>query len=171
MKSVLEPIYKGVGGLTVDKKANDRLDAVKHKVLVASWSCRFAVGDCEAKSRELFTEWMNVVNPDKMNPVPLDLRSVVYCTAVRLGGEREWNFLWKRYAASNVGTEKVMILSSLGCSREIWLLQRYLDWSLDESSGVRKQDSGIVFSSIATGDIGFHLAKAFLVDRIEEIYN
>lgn len=171
MKSVLDPIYKSVGGLTVDKMANDRLDAVKHKVLVASWSCRFAVGDCEEKSKELFTEWMNVVNPDKMNPVPLDLRSVVYCTAVRLGGEREWNFLWKRYAVSNVGTEKVMILSSLGCSREIWLLQRYLDWSLDESSGVRKQDSGIVFSSIATGDIGFHLAKAFLVDRIDDIYN
>lgn len=171
MKSVLEPIYKSVGGLTVDKKSNDRLDAVKHKVLVASWSCRFAVGDCEEKSRELFTEWMNVVNPDKVNPVPLDLRSVVYCTAVRLGGEREWNFLWKRYGISNVGTEKVMILSSLGCSREIWLLQRYLDWSLEESSGVRKQDSGIVFSSIATGDIGFHLAKAFLEERIEDIFN
>ncbi len=139
MQSILEPIYESVGGLTVDKKATDRLDAVKHKVLVASWSCRFSVGDCESKSRELFTEWMSTENPDKMNPVPLDLRSVVYCTAVRLGSEREWNFLWKRYAASNVGTEKVMILGSLGCSREIWLLQRYLDWSLDESSGVRKQ--------------------------------
>lgn len=171
MQSVLEPIYKTVGGLTINKKADDRLDAVKHKVLVASWSCRFAVGDCEMKSKQLFTEWMDVANPDKMNPVPLDLRSVVYCTSMRLGGEKEWNFLWKRYAASNVGTEKVMILGSLGCSREIWLLQRYLDWSLDESSGVRKQDSGIVFGSIATGDIGFHLAKAFLVNRIDDIYN
>lgn len=170
MQSILEPIYKTVGGLTSDKKASDRLDAVKHKVLVASWSCRFSVGDCETKSKELFAEWMNVNDPDKVNPVPLDLRSVVYCTAIRLGGENEWTFLWKRYAASNVGTEKVMILGSLGCSREIWLLQRYLDWSLDESSGVRKQDSGIVFSSIATGDIGFHLAKAFLVDRIDDIY-
>lgn len=171
MKSVLEPIYKTIGGLTVDKKANDRLDAVKHKVLVASWSCRFSVGDCETKSKELFAEWMKVDQPDKKNPVPLDLRSVVYCTAMRLGGEMEWDFLWDRYTASNVGTEKAMILGALGCSREIWLLQRYLDWSLDESSGVRKQDSSIVFGSIATGDIGFFLAKAFLVDRIEDIYN
>ncbi|KAJ6638815.1 Aminopeptidase N [Pseudolycoriella hygida] len=170
MQSVLEPIYNSIGGLTVSKKENDRLDAVKHKVLVASWSCRFAVGDCEEKSKELFSKWMEAEDPNKMNPVPLDLRSVVYCTAVRLGGEKEWNFLWNRYAASNVGTEKVMILSSLGCSREIWLLQRYLDWSLDESSGVRKQDSGIVFGSIATGDIGFHLAKSFLIDRIDDIY-
>ncbi len=36
---------------------------------------------------------------------------------------------------------------------------------------IKPQDSSIVFSSIATGDIGFHLAKAFLVDRIEEIHS
>lgn len=171
MQSILEPIYKSIGGLDTNKKEEGRLDAVKHKVLIASWSCRFAVGDCESKSKELFAKWMSVDDPDKTNPVPLDLRSVVYCTAMRTGGEKEWNFLWKRYTASNVGMEKVMILGSLGCSREIWLLQRYLDWSLDESSGVRKQDSGIVFSSIATGDVGFFLAKAFLVDRIDDIYN
>lgn len=57
--------------------------------------------------------------------VPLDLRSVVYCTAIRNGGDKEWNFLWNRYTKSNVGTEKTLILSALGCSREIWLLQRY----------------------------------------------
>lgn len=171
MQSVLEPIYKTIGGLKANKKADDRLDAVKHKVLVASWSCRFSVGDCEARSKELFTEWMKVDQPDQKNPVPLDLRPVVYCTAMRLGGEMEWNFLWERYMASNVGTEKAMILGSLGCTREVWLLQRYLDWSLDESSGVRKQDSSIVFGAIANSDVGFHLAKAFLVDRIEDIYN
>lgn len=101
----------------------------------------------------------------------MDLRSVVYCTAIRFGNEREWNFLWKRYNQSNVGTEKTMILSSLGCSREIWLLSRYLDWSLDESSGVRKQDSSIVFSGIARGDVGFHLAKSFLEERIEQLFD
>lgn len=64
-----------------------------------------------------------------------------------------------------------MILSSLGCSREIWLLSRYLDWTLDELSGVRKQDSSIVFSSIARGDVGFHLAKSFFENRVEQIYD
>lgn len=103
--------------------------------------------------------------------IPIDLRSVVYCTAIRTGSEAEWNFLWTRYTKSNVGTERNMILGSLGCSREIWLLTRYLDYSLDESSGVRKQDSGQVFGSIARGDIGFYLAKSFLENRVEEIYN
>lgn len=102
--------------------------------------------------------------------MPLDLRSIVYCYAIRQGNDKEWNFLWTRYTKSNVGTERAMILSSLGCSREIWILARYLEWMLDESSGVRKQDAPIVFANIARGDIGFHLAKVFLMDRIEDIH-
>lgn len=77
--------------------------------------------------------------------------------------------MWTRYSKSNVGSEKVMILNSLGCSREIWLLQRYLDWTLDESTGVRKQDRNIVFSTVAHNDIGFLLAKSFLYDRVDQI--
>lgn len=101
----------------------------------------------------------------------MDLRSVVYCTAIRNGGEKEWNFLWKRYSKSNVGTERNMILSSLGCTREIWLLTRYLGFTLNETSGVRKQDTSIVFSSVVRADVGFHLARQFFEDHIDEIYN
>lgn len=105
-----------------------------------------------------------------MNRVPLDLRSVVYCTAIRHGSDKEWQFLWERYTNSNVGTEKSLILSSLGCSREIWLLQRYLDWTLDESTGVRKQDRSIVFGGVARNDVGLLLAKSFLFDNIDNLY-
>ncbi len=139
MQTILEPIYKSIGELTVDEKATDRLDVVKHKVLIISWSCQLSMGDCELKSKNQFNEWMTTDDPDKINPVSLHLRSVVYCAAIKLGGEKEWNFLWKRYMSINESSEKVMILGSLGCSREIWLLQRYMDWSLDESSGIRKQ--------------------------------
>lgn len=100
----------------------------------------------------------------------MDLRSVVYCTAVRLGGESEWRFLWQRYAESNVGSERALILSALGCSREVWLLQRYLNWTLDESSGVRKQDRTHVFGSVARNDVGFLYAKSFFYDKIDEIH-
>lgn len=102
--------------------------------------------------------------------VPVDLRAVVYCTAIRQGGDREWKFLWTRYSKSNVGSERSMILGSLGCSREIWLLQRYLDWTLDESTGVRKQDRSIVFSTVAHNDNGFLLAKSFFFNKVDEIH-
>jgi aminopeptidase N len=99
----------------------------------------------------------------------LNLRPVVYCTAIRRGKEAEWTFLWKRYINSNVGAEKSMIISALSCTREQWLLNRYLGWSLN-STLVRKQDATIVFSGVASEEIGYHLARNFFFERIDEIY-
>lgn len=102
--------------------------------------------------------------------VPLNLRPVIYCTAIRKGNEKQWRFLWQRYFASNVGAEKSMIISALSCSREQWLLSRYLDWSLN-STLVRKQDASIVFAGVAREEVGFYLARNFFYDRIDDIYN
>lgn len=87
-----------------------------------------------------------------------------------MGKEAEWSFLWKRYANSNVGAEKTMIISALSCSREQWLLNRYLDWSLN-STLVRKQDATILFNGVAQQEIGYHLARNFFYDRIDDIHN
>lgn len=105
-----------------------------------------------------------------MNSIPIDLRRVVYCNAIKHGREKEWNFLWKQYLRSNVASEKSMIIGSLACSRQVWLLARYLDWSLNATSGVRKQDSFLLFGSVARSDSGFELAKTFLYEKINEIY-
>jgi aminopeptidase N len=86
-----------------------------------------------------------------------------------MGKEAEWSFLWKRYVNSNVGAEKSMIISALSCSREQWLLARYLDWSLN-STLVRKQDVTIVFSGVVGEEIGYHLAKNFFFDKIDDIH-
>lgn len=99
----------------------------------------------------------------------MNLRPVVYCTAIRRGKEAEWSFLWKRYINSNVGAEKSMIISALSCTREQWLLNRYLGWSLN-STLVRKQDVTIVFSGVAGEEIGYHLARNFFFERIDDIY-
>lgn len=65
------------------------------------------------------------VKYDSICRIPKDLRGVVYCTAVRGGDQIEWDFLWSRYLKSNVGSEKGTILNALGCSEEIWLLNRF----------------------------------------------
>lgn len=74
------------------------------------------------------------------------------------------------YTRSNVGAEKLVILNALAATKEVWLLQRFLEYTLDEASGVRKQDASLVFSAIASNDLGYYLAKSFLESRIDEIY-
>lgn len=72
VQKILHPIYERLGGLNANRKPSDRLDVVKHKVLVSSWACRFDVNDCKAKATSLFSSWMMVENPDQENPY-------VYC--------------------------------------------------------------------------------------------
>lgn len=69
MKKIIRPIYQRLGGLNVNRKQDDRLDLVKHKVLVSSWACRFDVDDCKEKAISLFSNWMSVDDPEKNNPL------------------------------------------------------------------------------------------------------
>lgn len=177
MKRILTPIYQAVGELKPgaepnNKNENDtgRLDAVKRRVLILGWSCRFNVGNCITGAKEYFEMWQKSENPDRINPIPVNLRSVIYCTVIREGNENEWNFLWERYKQSNVASEKQTILSALGCSREIWIIQRYLEWCFNETYGIRKQDVVLVFNSIAKDTVGFHLARDYLFNNIDTIY-
>lgn len=87
-----------------------------------------------------------------------NLKGVVYCTAIRMGGQIEWDFAWQQYRATNVGSEKDLLLQALGCTRETWLLNRYLDWAITENSGIRKQDVARVFGSVASNVIGQPIA-------------
>uniref|UniRef100_A0A182SPU1 Aminopeptidase n=1 Tax=Anopheles maculatus TaxID=74869 RepID=A0A182SPU1_9DIPT len=168
---ILEPIYERLEVFNMTRKSSDRLDAIKQLTLIASWACRFEVGDCVNRSVELFARWMNESNPDANNPVPIDLRPVVYCNAIRQGNDTQWNFLWRRYLQSNVGAEKIMIIGSLSCTRQLWLVERFLQWSLNSTSGVRKQDATILFSSVSRNDAGFNAAKSFFLTRADEIYD
>jgi len=56
------------------------------------------------------------------NRIPEYLRSLVFCTALEHGEEKEWNFLLDRYKESIITTEQEAILSALSCTKNISLL-------------------------------------------------
>jgi aminopeptidase N len=66
----------------------------------------------------LYNSYNNVL----FNRIPANLRSIVYCTALGHGDEKEWNFLWERYKESIITIEQVTILSALGCTKNKSLL-------------------------------------------------
>jgi aminopeptidase N len=45
--------------------------------------------------KDLFQQWTRSPTPDTENPIPLDVRSVVYCTAVMSGGRLEFEFVFE----------------------------------------------------------------------------
>ncbi|XP_068157022.1 aminopeptidase N-like [Drosophila tropicalis] len=170
MQKLITPIYLHLSGLNDTFSAIPEQDQVLLKTMVGNWACQYDVEDCVAVARKYYRQWQEEEKPDEKNPVPLNLRSIVYCTSIKHGNDADWQFLWARYVNSNVAAEKRTILTSLGCSREVWVLQRYLEMTYDSKDTIRKQDSMWAFQAVAFNEVGFHLAKNYFMDNVEAIY-
>lgn len=70
----------------------------------------------------------------------------------------EWDFAWDRFVKTTIASEKEIILSALGCSREPWILARFLERSITDGYGIRKQDVFRVFGSVSNNVIGQPIA-------------
>jgi len=166
MLKLVTPLYNRLGSTAKD--TDEHLDILLRRRVV-SWACKVDHTECVEQATENFNEWMERGDPDKENPVDVNLKFQTYCNAIARGGEKAWDFAWQRYNKSNVATEKSTILSSLGCAKEVWLLNRYLNMSLTPSSGVRKQDGSRVISTVASNTVGRYLAFDFIRDKWDTI--
>lgn len=101
--------------------------------------------------------------------IPEDMRKIGYCEGIRKGNESDWNFLWQQYRKSNEGTEKSIILVALACTRQIWLLRQYLDWSLDKPNIIKIEDAPTVFKLVAEDAVGSYVAKDFFYSNFHKI--
>ncbi|KAG5305888.1 AMPN Aminopeptidase, partial [Pseudoatta argentina] len=162
MLKLLDNAYKQLG--FVDKLDDPQM-TVFNRINILNWACYLDHEHCVMKAVQYFKYWRNTPNPDINNPVPPNLKSVVYCTAIRVGGQSEWKFAWQRYLAANVESDKDLLLQALSCTREIWLLSRYLDWAVTENSGIRKQDATRVFESVASNVAGRSLTFDYIRNK------
>merc|ERR1719219_1280145 len=172
MRKLVDPLFNRVG---YKSRVNDQPLDVYLRKLAVNWACSMGHEDCIEKVKGDFRVWMDMPDPDleRSNPIDVDMKSTIYCQAVRNGAEDEWDFAWERYQASNVATEKRALLGGMSCSKEIWLLNRYLNKSLTEGSGIRKADGRSVISRVAINLNGRDLAFDFIRDkwaRVVEYY-
>lgn len=170
MQKLLTPIYEHLHGMNDTFSSMTQQDEVLLKTTVVNVACQYDVSDCVTQAQAYFRRWRAETNPDENHPVPLNLRSTVYCTAISQGTEEDWNFLWSRYRKSNVASERQTILSTLGCSKEVWILQRYMEKSFHPRSAIRKQDSSLCFQAVASREVGFLLAKQYFIENVELIH-
>lgn len=153
----------------------------RYEILKAA--CHLGIKDCVSKAIAKFHMWIHEANPDINNPWVLVLQScyindkknllrispnlklVVYCTAIKHGDNQEWDFLWDRYLNTTISSEKETIIQALGCSREHWILSRYLERSISENGPIRKQDTFRVFSSVSYNAWGQSIAFNFIKEN------
>lgn len=61
----------------------------------------------------------------RSHPIAPHLRKIVYFTAIKYGGDMEWEFLWRKYKECKNAAEREKIISALGAARNEKVLQRY----------------------------------------------
>lgn len=123
--------------------------------------------------------------------MPSVVKGVVACTAIRHGGELEWNFAFKRFRESNVASEKATLLSSLTCTQESWILAKWvcllisnrnfvrycisvisfrmLEMCLNPAVGFRTQDALDVIKTLAENPIGRFMTFNFVREKWPEM--
>ncbi|CAL1604382.1 unnamed protein product [Knipowitschia caucasica] len=147
---------------TIPKNHTDQYNQVN----AISMACDTGVEGCQELVTNWFKQWMQ---NSTHNPINANLRSTVYCSAIKAGGVDEWDFAWKMYKNSTVASEANKLMYSLSCTEKPWLLNRYLAYSLD-SNMIRKQDATYTIVYIASNPIGQPLAWDFIRAKWDFIY-
>lgn len=161
-QKIFAPMVKEVG---FRNKPQDKHSDILLRELILSNAGKYGDEDVIAKARDLFGR----IKKGK-NPVPADLREVVYNTVARYGGNVEYEKLSEMYKLATLHEEKNRIGSALGYFNDPALLERTLNFAL--SKDVREQDTislvGAVFSNKKGEVLAWKFAKKewpVLLDR------
>lgn len=159
LKKQIRPLFEHFRTITsnwttVPTGHNDQYNQVN----AISMACSMGVEGCRGLTQSWFRQWM--LNPNH-NPIHPNLKTVVYCNAIAAGGVEEWDFAWSMFKNATVATEAAKLRSSLACTKAPWLLNRYLQYTLNPAM-IRKQDATSTIQSIANNVVGLPLAWDFL---------
>ncbi|XP_074850217.1 aminopeptidase Q [Carettochelys insculpta] len=138
----------------------DDFDQIHLEKLIHT-ACWLGLQDCLNLSSELYTKWME--NPD--NEIPLTIKRTICCYGVAMGNDKEWDFAWKMYNHQNsTDIDKHVMLFALSCTRESWLLHRYLQYLLNDTL-VSSNYTLTVISNVAATEIGQYIAWEFVKEN------
>ncbi|CAL9697081.1 unnamed protein product [Knipowitschia caucasica] len=129
-----------------------------NQVNAISLACKTGLKECTDLVTGWFKQWME--NPKGNNTIAPNLRSTVYCNAIAAGGAAEWDFAWAQFKKANA-IEADKLRSALACTKQPWLLNRYLEYTLN-STMIRKQDATSTIVYIANNVVGQSLAWDFI---------
>ncbi|KAB0800198.1 hypothetical protein PPYR_05938 [Photinus pyralis] len=163
--NLITPTYIRLGNVA---KVNESLSDKLLRTFILSKLCTCNYEPCLEWSRMKYKEWMDSKNPDVNIPIAYDFRKIASCTAIKMGGRKEWFFLWRRTLYPSRSTANLKIFySSLGCTREPWLINNYLENAINGT--IPLQYSIDVWKSLTNNPVALNFGFAFLRSNWERI--
>ncbi|XP_062985565.1 aminopeptidase Q-like [Elgaria multicarinata webbii] len=133
--------------------------------IIIKTACWFGLRACLDLSSEMFSKWMNNPSPE----APFCLSTTICCYGVQMGSDKEWDFAWKMFKQNDT-KQKYSIFSALSCTREPWLLQRFLQYILNDSV-IPSYLVTKAIKDVASSEIGHRIAWKFVTENWSHLYN
>ncbi|XP_013411098.1 glutamyl aminopeptidase [Lingula anatina] len=130
---------------------------------VINLACGHGDADCLGNATEKFRGWLDT--DEYLDP---NLRVMVYKYGSYRSGQEDWDKIWNKYEKENVPQEARRLLYALAQFKELWLLNRYLEYAWDPTK-VRSQDFFNVINYISSTPIGNSLTWEWVRKRWEDI--
>ncbi|KAM4808225.1 aminopeptidase Q [Rhinophrynus dorsalis] len=160
----IDPIYQRFASLIrtdFNETADDYFVHLEIEIILRT-VCTLGLQDCLNLATELYATWM--LN-STYNGIPHSIRNVIYCYAIAEGSEKEWEFAWNMFNKSEDKIEADFLIHGMSCTKEPWLLRRYLQNAL----GIDPSSALDIFLCVIRNDIGRHIAWEFLKENWQRI--
>lgn len=167
LKKQIQPLYEHFRAMTANwiKVPAGHTDQY-NQINAIAMGCKMQVEGCRELIKQWFKQWMEY---PAHNPIHPNLKSTVYCYAIAFGGLEEWDFAWTMFRNATVASEASRLRAAMACTQAPWLLNRYLEYTLDPSK-IRKQDATSTIQYIARNIVGMPLAWDFVRARWRYIF-
>ncbi|CAJ1057506.1 alanyl (membrane) aminopeptidase a [Xyrichtys novacula] len=129
-----------------------------NQITAINVACSNGLPECVAMATKMYANWMESNSTNMIHP---NLRSKIYCHAMAAGGKEEWEFAWNKFQTTSDTSEKDQLRKALACTKKIWLLNRYLEYTLDPEK-IRLMDVAPTILYIAENVAGQALAWNFI---------
>ncbi|CAN9506819.1 unnamed protein product [Ophioblennius macclurei] len=159
LKKQVQPLFQHFKTLTANWTREPEGHTDKYNQINAiQIACSAGVEGCRELIKSWYKQWMDNPGHNMIHP---NLKSTVYCYAIAFGGVAEWDFAWRMFKDSTLASEASRLRSAMACTKIPWLLNRYLEYTLDPDK-IRKQDATSTISYIAGNVVGMPLAWNFV---------
>ncbi|XP_076823238.1 aminopeptidase N-like [Clavelina lepadiformis] len=118
------------------------------RVNAISTACSYGNEDCISKAASQFQLFRTAA---EINPISSNLRSTVYCSGISNGDSNDWDFLWQKYLNESNSQEKAALEYGLTCVRTPWIIQRLLEFTINDDY-VKKQDATGIFQDLCRNE-------------------
>ncbi|KAF5304327.1 hypothetical protein FQA39_LY09706 [Lamprigera yunnana] len=147
--------------VTMEEKVTDTHLDKYLRIEILNWLCKMGHQECKEYTLNIFRNDSKEISPDMQQPI--------YCGAMRVGNESDWNKLFGKYEDHNnsLSLNKNRILNGLGCSENNKTLDGYLN---KFEKNINQTDTLSAFRSILnSGDFGRNYLFDYLIKHYETI--